>query len=213
MKKLHLLSILAAGLTLTPVAVAAQSAGTGEVDVTTDRRNLRSFSLCVAAERGDWARSTLALPYLSREQVVAAHTVLSGRADCQSSEVMEFDFHASQLVGGLAEHFLRADLANADVARLAQLNDQSLAASGLAPRNEYEDLGLCVVQRDPAAARALVLTDPGSGAETSAATRVTANVAPCVYQGQSMRLDVPALRALVATALYRSLSSFASRGN
>lgn len=212
MKTFAIVSSLALGLALVPSVASAQPAA-GAVDSTTDRRNLRTFSHCVAGERTDWARTTLALPYLSREQILAAHDVLGGPADCQSRDEMELAFTPSQMVGGLAEHFLQRDLARVDVTRLSQLDEQGLVSSGLTPRNAYEDLGMCVVQRDAAAARALVLTEPGSSAERAAAARVTANLPPCVYQGQSARLDTPALRALVATSLYRGLSAFASRGN
>jgi len=73
--------------------------------------------------------------------------------------------------------------------------------------NVSEDFALCLAARDPSAALDLASTDPGSPAETQAADRVADGLSYCSKPGERIGVDVQALRALVATALYRAVTA------
>jgi hypothetical protein len=82
--------------------------------------------------------------------------------------------------------------------------------STLPPLNVTEDFALCVASRDPASARALALSEPGSAAEDAAARKVSAHLESCTQDEERLTVDLQALRSLVATALYRSVTAVLS---
>ena len=74
------------------------------------------------------------------------------------------------------------------------------------PLNASEDFALCVAARNPAAARDLALSEPGSEAENGAAGRLADSVAPCTDADEGLSIDLQSLRALASTALYRGVT-------
>jgi hypothetical protein len=176
-----------------------------DVDSAEERKKLREFSACLAEARPRWARKTLSYPYLSDAQAGEAATALSGNDSCITSPEAEVTFRTSGLVGSLAEHFLQTDMQKADFARLAK------ALSTLEPLNVSEDFALCLASRNPAAARDLSLSEPGSAAESEAGRKLTAHVEGCTIPGENLTVDLQSLRALVATALYRGVSVVLAR--
>jgi hypothetical protein len=191
-----LLLVAAAPLQAAPAATVQPS-----VDSAAQRQTLRSFSLCVARARPRWARETLAQPYLSKAQAQQASEVLKGRDHCTRGKETEVTFRTSTLVGSLAEYFLGEDMAKTEPASL------ETALNNVAPLNASEDFALCVAARNPAAARALALSDPGSEAEAAAVGQLAPVLKPCFAAGEPIEIDMQALRALVSTALYRAMDS------
>ena len=168
-------------------------------DSASERQAMRALSLCLAQRRPGWARQTLAHGYLSSAQASAAAAALTGRDNCIKDD-MEITFRTSGLVAGLAEHFLRTELARVDFAKVAY------AVAAIDPRNVSEDFALCVAARNPTAARDLALSDPGSPAEEDAVQRLAVHIAPCTNPGESPMVELQSLRALVSVALYRGLT-------
>jgi hypothetical protein len=169
-------------------------------DSAAERKALRTLSACLAEARPGWARNTLAQPYLSTGQARLAARALSGKDSCVRGEEAEFTLRTSGMVGSLAEHFLEDDLEKADPSRLAA------TLASLAPLNVSEDFGLCVAARNPAAARSLALSEPGSDSEAQSAARLAAYVDHCTRPGESLTVELQSLRALVSTALYRGVT-------
>jgi hypothetical protein len=209
MKKLCLALLLLAG----GPCVAAQPAVSASavavpiapgVDTPEQRQRLYKFSVCMAQSRPRWARQTLARPYLSADQERIAGIALKGTDSCiVGRDDTEVTFRTSGLVGSLAEYFLRAELDKADPARLAR------ALNTISPLNASEDFALCVAAHNPAGARDLALSVPGSEAETGAARSLASDVAPCLRSGEDVSIDLQSLRALMATALYRGVMAVA----
>jgi hypothetical protein len=170
-------------------------------DTPAERQALRSLTLCLAQTRPRWARGVLDQPYLSAAQASAAAQAISGRDHCQQQPEVEMLFRTSTLVSALAEYYLRAALPNADSLRLNQ------ALTSLPARNASEDFGLCVASHNPAAARDLALSEPGTSAEANSAQALGAQIEPCSRPGESLKIDLQSLRALVTIALYRAVSS------
>jgi hypothetical protein len=190
------------------VAVPAQSQASSpavsiepSADTPAERQVLRNLSMCLAQLRPDWARGVLEHPYLSSAQASAAAVAVSGRDNCQKQPEVEIEFRTSTLVSALAEYFLRADLPRIDSGRIGQ------ALTSVPARNATEDLGLCLASRNFAAARDLALSDPGTSAEASAARGLGAQVTACSLPGESLKVDLQSLRAIVTVALYRAVTS------
>lgn len=176
-------------------------------DSAEQRQVLRDLSMCLARTRPGWARRTLALPYLSNDQATAAAQALNGRDNCSRGPQTEVIFRTSGLIGGLADHFLQDELRRADSARL------SAAVGSSTPHNGSEDFARCVAMSDPDAARDLALSEPGSADETRAIGQIAAHVRPCLNPGERSAVDLPSLRALVSTALYRGVAGTVTASN
>jgi hypothetical protein len=200
MPKLVLAALIAA------TAVQAQPAAAATIRASTDsaeeRKALQILTACLAEARPRWARGTLSHPYLSDAQASAAAMALSGTDTCvRSRDGAELTLRTSGMVGSLAEHFLRSELAMADSARVAA------KLASLAPLNVSEDFALCVASRNPGAARDLILSEPGSAEEMRSAQQLGLHVEPCTQPGEEMVVELQSLRALVATALYRGVTA------
>ena len=164
------------------------------------RTALRKLVTCVAKSRPRWARQTLALPYLSDAQAGEASEVLNGRDNCIVDPELDMTFRTSTLVGTLAETFVQQQLNGGNMSRLAS------SLNTVTPLNASEDFALCVAVRAPDAARALTLSEPGSAAEGQAAQQLAEKVPQCTQPGEDLKVDIQALRALTATALYRAMT-------
>jgi hypothetical protein len=200
-----LLAVGAASVHAQPPAATLQPSP----DSAEQRKGLLKFTACLAEARPRWARGTLSRPYLSDAQRYDASLALKGKDSCVPGgpDGTEITFRTSGMVGSLAEHFLRRDLERADAARLAE------KLSTLPPLNVTEDFALCVAARNPAAARDLALSEPGSAAEDAAARKVAESVEPCTRESEQLTVDLQSLRALVATALYRGVTAVLTSGS
>jgi hypothetical protein len=202
MAKLYLAALLAA--VAAPVTAQAPSTTTPVapfVDPAEEREALRKISACLAKARPRWAQQTLSHPYLSKAQASSAAEIMSGRDACVKGDQMELTLRTSGMIGSLAEHYLSARIGRADFNRVAK------ALNTLAPLNASEDFALCVASRNPAAARDLALSQPGSAAETEAAGKVAAHVGGCTDEREQLKVDMQSLRALIAVALYRGITT------
>ena len=207
MAKLYLAALLAIGAASVhaqPPKVTLEASP----DSAEQRKGLQKLTSCLAERRPRWARGTLSRPYLSDAQAYDASLALKGKDGCTPGlDGTEVTFRTSGMVGSLAEHFLRKDLQQTSAARLAD------KLSTLAPLNVTEDFALCVASRNPAAARDLALSEPGSAAEDAAARKVFAHVEPCTQDTERLTVDLQALRSLIATALYRGMTAVLSSGS
>lgn len=202
MTPFHIFGLLALGAATAQAQPSTAPAGIHPgPDTAEQRQSLRNFVTCLARARPQWARRTLSHPYLSRAQAEAAAEALSGRDTCIRGTDVEVTFRTSSLIGSLAEYYLRAEIGRADQTQLAR----TLAA--LTPLNVSEDFALCLAARNPAAARALALSVPGSDDETRAGRQIARSVGPCTAEGERLTVDLQALRALTSVALYRGLTT------
>ena len=193
-----LLALAAASADAQPPAPAIQPSP----DSAEQRKASQKLTQCLAKARPRWARTMLSRPYLSDAQAYDATLAMKGRDTCTPGfDDVEVTFRTSLMVGGLAEHFLREEIQRADARRLAE------TLSTLPSRNATEDFALCVASRNPAAARALALSEPGSDSEEGAARTLAAHIEPCTQPGETLEVDLQSLRALVAAALYRGVAA------
>jgi hypothetical protein len=200
MTRLFLAALLSAGAASAHAQPPVPATMQPSPDSAQQRKASQKLTACLAEARPRWARAVLARPYLSDGQAWDASRALSGRDSCTRGD-SEITFRNSLMVGSLAEYFLRREAERVDSARLAQ------KLSTLPPRNVTEDFALCVASRNPAAARDLALSEPGSADEDIAARKVFAYVDPCTRETEQLTVDLQALRALVAAALYRGVTA------
>lgn len=180
-----------------PAAAVVQPA----LDTPPERQALRKLTTCVAGIRPRWARTMLSYPYLSDDQARVAAQMVSGHDHCLGAPEVAVAFRTSSVVGFAAEHFIRSDMVGIDPQRIGN------ALNTVAPMNVSEDFALCLAARDPSSAIDLTNSNPGSPAEEQAAARVATGLPYCSKPGEELKVDVQALRALVATALYRGVTA------
>jgi uncharacterized protein YfiM (DUF2279 family) len=197
---IHLAALIALATTAQAEAPSAPIQLQAAPDSPERRTALRKLVSCVAKARPNWARETLAQPYLSKAQAVSAAEVLAGRDNCIADPEIDMTFRTSTLVGTLAEIFVERQAASGATPALAT------SLNSVAPLNASEDFALCVAVRAPDAARALALSEPGSAAENQSAQQLAEKVPQCTQPGEDLKVDVQALRALTATALYRAMT-------
>lgn len=208
MRRFHLAALVALGTIAVPAAPASAAPIEGNVDSAERRQQLRTLATCLAQQRPGWARRTLSQPYLSSDQARIASEALSGTDRCIGGrDDVEVTFRTSSVVAGLAEQYLRTELGQVDFGRVSR------ALSTLPPRNSSEDFALCVTARNPGAARDLVLSEFDSDQEVAAAGRLANHVESCTAPGETLTVDMQALRALSAIALYRGVTLARSRSN
>jgi hypothetical protein len=202
MAKLYLAALLALGAAQAAQAQPPAPAIQPSPDTAEERAALRTLTACLAEARPRWARQTLAKPFLSQSQELSVELALTGKDSCtHGPDDTAFRFRASGIVGSLAEHYLQADIGRADSARLAE------KLSTLTPLNVSEDFALCVTARNPAAARDLALSEPGSAVEEQSVRKLAAAIEPCTNSDEHLTVDVQSLRALTSTALYRGVTA------
>ena len=177
------------------------------LDTAQERQALRKLTLCVAKARPRWARTMLSYPYLSSDQASVAAQIVSGHDNCLGAPEVAVAFRTSSVVGFAAEEALEVGMARTDPKRIGA------ALNTAAPKNVSEDFALCLAARDPASSFGLASSDPGSANEAKAAEAVAAGVPYCSKPGEKFDVDVQALRALVATALYRAITAVSPAGS
>ena len=144
---------------------------------------------------------------MSQAQASDAAVALTGRDTCITGPEVDVTFRTSSMVGSLAEYYLGPELRRSDMRRLGTV------LSTLTPLNVSEDFALCVAARNPAAARDLALSEPGSATEAQAGALLGGYVPDCTNPGERLTVDLQSLRALTSTALYRAMSRMNTAAN
>jgi hypothetical protein len=166
------------------------------------------FAQCVARREGKFMRAALDMPLLSSEQKQEMKKRIDQFDGCleTSNEFDQLVLTPLLSVGGAAEWFVRTELKSVDLSSLSGMTDEVVDKTDFRPRNRLEDLGLCIVRRSPARAKAFVKSAVSSTEETTAFKAIVPDVGPCVTSGTEIKLNLPSLRAVVAYALYRASS-------
>lgn len=207
MMTVHL--FLAAALTVSAHAipsagVTSVSEASSQASAASPRQVLNSFARCLARTRADAASAVLALPTATREQMIAAAGMLSGRDDCSPAGEFELELGGLGLLGGLAEGLLAAQPQERNVATLASWSDEAIERTSLRPRNDNEDMALCVLRRAPQETHSLLSSAPDSGGEQQALRALVPHLGPCAPAGATLTFDKPTVRAQLAIAAYRA---------
>ena len=203
MRKLILLALLIGGsaaavpptgmvIDPTPNAPAGDFQGTPEDAA----RLLNGVAKCIATTRSLKAQQILALPFQSEEQNKAIGEWVGYNEDCMREVPGELRFAPPALAAGLAEGlFLRS---------FARKSPDWIAKRGatVKPRDQAEDLALCLVVKEPRSARALIDTEPTSTRESEVIVKLVPSLGTCVPQGMTASFTPSAIRMFAAVGLY-----------
>jgi hypothetical protein len=196
MNKLLALAALAATATLaTPGAAqtqAAQARSQPHAFVA-----MRNFSRCVVERSPHGVELVLAMDPTSNSYRDGLRRLAEGHSDCAPGTRLQFS--GIFFAGGLAEALVSGGRAGALGPRVAL----DPARPAIQARDETEVMTLCTVRRAPEEVAALFAAEPSSDAEREAMRVLAPTVGACLAAGQTLRLNRPNLRALLALSAHR----------
>lgn len=173
-------------------------------------RLVEGYAACIVRSHPRLAETMLSQPYLSPAQSASASQISD--SNCLGPNEATIRYPAASLVGRVAQILFLQHYAHADVTRFAGLSDEAADQLGLVPRNDAEDMALCILRRDPPAVRALIDTAWGSPEEAAAVHGLMPHLGPCAPAGATLELNAAAVRLMLATGLYRAVSITAQAG-
>ncbi len=189
-------SVIAALMLVSSVVSAAPSTP-GATDGFS-RQAAQNFARCVVNMSPKAARRALALDYRTPEYDQAVRALMRGHDRCitpggvlRGSQVL--------LVGALAETILIEDVRGP----LDQALRFNRASPQIASRSVGETMALCLVRKSPEDVARLMQAPIGGADEKIASQPLIAALPACLVKDASMKLNRPALRAVVALAAYR----------
>lgn len=200
-----MLSLAAAGAFAVPAAAQQQSEQSrtwGQPVDPVAAQAIRNFALCAVQRTPAGAERLLGMDFRNDDYGAAVQRYATGHDYCGRGTLR---FSSVLFAGGLAEGLLRR-MGNAG----QSLSPAASPATPFEARDETEYVGLCVARTAPAEVRALLRTEPASPEERAAVAALSPALTACVRQGQTMRLNRPGLRAIVALATYRIARNMAS---
>lgn len=152
---------------------------------------LKLFASCAVQRTPGGAAALLKLDPESREYAKAANAYARGHASCiQVNGKMKFT--SLPFAGFLAEALL---------AREAKM--PSFPVEQALTGDWIEDVGGCVARKQPDEVYAVFHTKPGSESEVAALQPTGAALQSCIRQGQTVKLNRTAVRAMYALGVYR----------
>ena len=162
------------------------------------------FAQCLAD-----TRSSRAVDYLRSAPGSEAARLLIVRMvkyECPTVGAVEFD--DSELRGALYAARFRREFGGRAVTLPVAATEYRADVAGMPPAvaNGYVALhafGECVVRADPAAARALVISQPATEAEHAAFAALAPRLGECLNNGNDVRFTKLVLGNVVAEAMYR----------
>lgn len=165
---------------------------------------MHKYADCLADRRPKEVRAALALDVTSEAYQDKLRAIARSKNSCMQPGQLRVA--PVLLAGALAERAFTVDFG----ARAGgPIWPEDWAAKPIAARTDGEAMMLCIVQRAPNSARALLASAPMSDGEKTAQSGIIAQLPNCMKNGVSARLTRPYLRALVALAAYRSARHFA----
>lgn len=159
-------------------------------------RRAHAVGGCVLEKDPDLAVRILDAPAGSEAQAAAAKVFNGAKLGCWSKHET-FTVPPLLLAASIAEHTVEARFI------LRQPIVLKAAEAAPVPRNGTEGFAQCVARRNPANAQALLATTSTGADEAAAIRRIVPDLAPCVMEGSTLRLNKLSIRSLAAIGLYR----------
>ena len=188
--------------TLIPVRPAG-GYGTAPSDV---RQVVRRFSACSVGRGRTSVEMFLAAPVSSSEYIRLRRRVLVD--DCLGAG--ELTISDAIIRGALFEQLYIADFKSQsalDLSNAPRVDYRAPYSTIVTPQAgqaiALAELGDCVARRAASKARALLLVEPGSSAESAAFAELSPELGPCVPKGQRVALSRSIVRGGLAEGLYR----------
>jgi hypothetical protein len=158
-------------------------------------KELTVFGRCYARNKPDKAWSLIAERPASREEAQTFRKLFKGESEMCLIPGTTLTMPLEYIRGVIAEGLLREQVAVPAAHRLS--------APTLAEVRSLTDIARCFVAANPAKARAILETKPGSRAEYDAVSAMINDFAPCTPAGAQVRADATLIRYRLAEGLLR----------
>lgn len=180
-----------------PPAVPGNTSLRGEAEA---QRVMRAYAVCVLLRYRSRVEAFLATPPASEEALRVGTRIATG--ECLHDG--ELRFKELLFRGGLYEALYERDFRRAPARDVSAAPPIDYAAGGAAADQVALRLFAdCTARANPDAARSLILSAVGSGAENAAFAALGEALGGCLVAGERVAFSRPVLRGVIAEALYR----------
>ena len=182
-------------------AIAADPAPLRESSVTV-RQEMQKFGICVADASPEKASKTLLMDFRSNTYESALRNLAKANDDCFRRRKDAMRAHNLSFAGAIAERLIERDA--------SPLNARLIRGSAVPanPRTPSDAIAFCVVRSAPDDVAKLFATDVATDAER-AAVQALQPVTKACSQGQQLTTNNEGLRAMLATAAFRTVTEVA----
>ena len=171
---------------------------------------LQNFGECIVARRVSSTEQLLALPISATAYEKGFRRLFSSVGDSCLEGDGTLEFSDSLLRGSLFQALYRKKFARADIPSTGFNLGTDSGSDYVPPWSEVvrqhlvlQQFSHCVTQASANDVRKLVLSSPGSSLEEAAVVALSPKFSSCFSVGTSLKMTKPALRAMLAEALYR----------
>jgi hypothetical protein len=166
------------------------------------RRVFNDYARCMAANHERQAAAVLNLNYGSPLLGKATQAIVDLESDCFGpvSGTVTVQFDPNALIGGMSEYFILHPK------EIEPLREKYPASFVWPAPTAMENFGYCVVDQGEASVATLIRTRVTTDQEAAAMQALAPALGQCVTEGQSLEVNVGALRQLLAVALYRRMA-------
>lgn len=215
--KIAIIWTLALSFMLPAAAAGAQETGTlitrraAQIDddsPTAAQKAAEDFGTCLLSRERERMAKLIDLPVDSAEYAKLFDAMFGRTDQCLSDGTLKIS--ELMLRGALFQALYRRDFSGDTELRFdptVQTGYRDLYKAELSDKARMyvslENFGECVSRADPYGVRALVLSRPGSSAESAALTQLHPRLAGCVVQGNQVRFSRANLKGILAEGLYR----------
>ncbi|MDJ0277016.1 hypothetical protein QLH51_09435 [Sphingomonas sp. 2R-10] len=181
-------------------------------------RTMQMFADCVVARSSDRAKVDTLLRQPSDGPGLNAAGMALVRGECMPRALAKTEMRMPPTLmrAALFDARYRREFGkrSVDLGNVAPLVVASEFDGAPSPVDTYSRrLGDCVARREPAGARAFILSRANSDAENAAVNTLRPALAECVSKDNTLRLSRPMVRGIVGEALYKlSLAASANAG-
>ena len=165
------------------------------------RAVLHRFSACVARRSTGLVAETLRRDFRSTGYRDALRRLARHNEGCFGLRIGALRSTGLPFAGSLAEHLIARDPVPLNV-RLAR----AAAGAAIQPYSATDRMALCVVRSVPDDVTRLLSTEVGGNEETAALQNLDLPVRICNRGGPELELAPAAIRAIIATAAFRTVS-------
>lgn len=180
-------------------AAAPASAGAEDLAV----QAIHNYGTCVVQHTPQGARAVLAMDYRSEEYRKRLRAYMKGHDYCIGMDA-SIGSNTLLMAGALAEALLKTDVRRDDLAARLAFDPQREVIDARSPS---EAMALCTVMADPANVARIFESEPTTHDEVNALKPIGPSLTECLKKGTSMTLNKPGLRALLALAAWRIVTT------
>ena len=165
------------------------------------RREMEQFGICVADRSPEKAADTLAMDFRSTTYKSALRNLARANEDCFIRRNDAMRSQNLSFAGAIAERLIERDAAPVNV-RIVRAS-----AASIEPRTASDAIAICVVRSVPDDVARLFASDVASDAEAQAYSALQLATRLCSQGKGELRTTVEGLRAMLATAAFRTVSA------